>query len=247
MVLGSVIKIEQFNGKHCIHKEDNMKRLQKTIGLVSVLMALGLGNVALAADAPVVIKSGNVEYRTQVQNEGWQTWMGEDEQSGTSGKGLRLEAIEIKVTGLPDKTDQVGITYRTHVQNIGWQDRVVDGQTSGTVGLGLRLEAIQIALTGEDADKYDVYYQVHAQNIGTMGWAKNGEAAGTAGYGYRLEAIRIQLKQKSEAAPVNYGSQTNPFKEYVPGSESGSTGNTGNGNYVWDITGGADYGTGISN
>ena len=149
MVLGSVIKIEQFNGKHRIHKEDNMKRLQKTIGLVSVLMALGLGNVALAADAPVVIKSGNVEYRTQVQNEGWQTWMGEDEQSGTSGKGLRLEAIEIKVTGLPDKTDQVGITYRTHVQNIGWQDWVSDGAVAGTSGMSYRIEAVRIRIVAK--------------------------------------------------------------------------------------------------
>lgn len=56
-----------------------------------------------------IIKSGNVEYRTHVQNEGWQTWKDEGEQSGTSGKSLRLEGIEIKVTNLPDKTHQVGI------------------------------------------------------------------------------------------------------------------------------------------
>lgn len=224
-----------------------MKRLQKSVGLVSLLLVLGVGNVALAADGTSVVKSGNVEYRTQVQNEGWQNWVGEDEQSGTSGKGLRLEGIEIKVTGLPDKTHQVGITYRTHVENIGWQDRVTDGETSGTVGQGLRLEAIQIALTGADADKYDVYYRVHAQNVGWMGWAKNGEAAGTAGYGYRLEAIQIQLKQKSENVPVNYGGIVNPFKEYILDTGTESTGNTGSGNYRWDTTGGIDYGTGISN
>lgn len=236
-----------------------MKRLQKTIGLMSVLLLLGTSNVAFGAGTNQVVKSGNIEYRTQVQNEGWQEWVDEDKQSGTSGKSLRLEGIEIKVTGLPDKTDQVGVTYRTHVENIGWQEKVADGQTSGTVGLGLRLEAIQIALTGEDADKYDVYYQVHAQNFGNLGWAKNGEAAGTAGYGYRLEAIRIQLKLKSEAAPVSYGSIKVPFKSYVPGTDSGTTGNNddGNGKNTGDVLFGGtpakltddvdDYADGISN
>lgn len=234
-----------------------MKRLQKTISLMSVLLLLGTSNVALGAGTTQVVKSGNIEYRTQVQNVGWQQWVGENEQSGTSGKSLRLEGIEIKVTGLPDKAHQVGVTYRTHVENMGWQERVSDGETSGTVGRGLRLEAIQIALTGTDAEKYDVYYRVHAQNVGWMGWATNGEAAGTAGFGYRLEAIQIQLKQKSEASPIEVGKAA--FKEYVPGTDSGTTGNNGGDKTggVWNGDLGAtpakltddvdDYADGISN
>jgi len=181
-----------------------MKQFKKAIGIISVLLLLGTSNAVMAAEEIKIIKSGNIEYRTHVQNEGWQEWKGEGEQSGTYGQSLRLEGIEIKVTNLPDKTHQVGVQYKTHVQNIGWQDWVEDGETSGTEGLGYRLEAIQIELTGADADKYDVYYCVHAQNIGTLGWAKNGESSGTAGYGYRLEAIELQLKQKSEAAPLSY-------------------------------------------
>jgi len=216
-----------------------MKRIIKTIGMVSILMLLGIGNSVLAADDIQIIKSGNIEYRTQIENIGWQEWKGEDEQSGTSGKGLRLEGIEIKVTNLPDKTHQVGVRYKTHVQNIGWQDWVEDSKTSGTVGKGLRLEAIQVELTGADADKYDVYYTVHAQNVGWLGWAKNGESAGTAGYGYRLEAIQIQLKQKSETSPVD--DKYVAFKEYAPGSSSG--GNTGNYNNDLNIPDGDPTGS----
>ncbi|WP_373483874.1 BPL-N domain-containing protein [Acetobacterium sp.] len=99
---------------------------------------------ALTPEDNQEIKSGNLEYRTHVQNIGWQDWKGEDENSGTTGQSLRLEGIEIKVANLPDKAHQVGIEYKTHVQNIGWQDWVADGKTSGTFGKSLRLEAIQV-------------------------------------------------------------------------------------------------------
>lgn len=199
-----------------------MNTLQKIFGM-AVFMLL-VSTPVLAAEIPVV-KAGNIQYRTQVQNIGWQDWKDEGEQSGTSGKGLRLEGIEIETINMHGA--DVGVRYQTHVQNIGWQDWVVDGETSGTVGRGLRLEAIRIELTGADADKYDIYYKVHAQNIGWLGWAKGGENSGTAGYGYRLEAIQILLKEKGEASPVESGKVA--YKEYDPKTDAGSSNNTGDG------------------
>ncbi|HIR89935.1 MAG TPA: hypothetical protein IAC96_13405, partial [Candidatus Fimimorpha faecalis] len=35
--------------------------------------------------------------RTHVQNEGWQDWVRDDAVSGTHGKSLRLEGIEIRL------------------------------------------------------------------------------------------------------------------------------------------------------
>lgn len=224
-----------------------MRKFKMFTDLISVLLIL------LSAGSPVfaeaAIKSGNIEYRTQIENVEWQDWKGEDEQSGTSGKGLRLEGIEIKVTNLPDKTDQVGVTYQTHVQNIGWQEWVSDGTLSGTEGQGLRLEAIRIKLTGEDAEKYDVYYRVHAQNVGWMGWAQDGDEAGTAGYGYRLEAIQIQLKLKTESSPVNVSKKA--FIEFESNTDQSLPDN--NGENDLGATDGSltddwqDYADGISN
>jgi uncharacterized protein YjdB len=154
-------------------------------------------------DQPFV-KNVYCSYQTHIQNIGWQGWMSKGDVSGTSGKSLRLEGIEIKTS---DPTN-LGIEYQTHVQNLGWQDFKSNGEKSGTSGKSLRLEAIQIKLTGVDADKYDIYYQVHAQNYGWLGWAKNGESAGTEGFGYRLEAIKIVVVPKGSAAP---GSTIQPF------------------------------------
>lgn len=154
-----------------------------------------------------------IAYRTHVQDYGWQDYVIDKEESGTTGESKRLEAIQIFLTN-PDHSG--GIEYRTHVQDYGWQNYVTSNRISGTSGESKRLEAIQIRLTGEMADYYDVYYRVHCENIGWMGWAKNDEKAGTAGYSYRLEAIQIVLVKKGEQAP---GNTNNAFKELINTSQ----------------------------
>ncbi len=152
-------------------------------------------------------KIPSVLYRTHVQDIGWQNYVKNGEIAGTSGRGLRLEGINIK---LENNSLNGNIEYCTHVQNIGWQNYVKNGTMSGTSGKGLRLEAIKIRLTGELAKQYDIYYRVHCQNFGWMGWAKNGAESGSAGYGYRLEAIEIKLVEKNGKAP---GSTANSYRQ----------------------------------
>lgn len=165
------------------------------------------GNICIKAFTTGTDQYLNCLYRTHIQDEGWQSWKSNGGMSGTSGKSLRLEGIEIK---LDTKGYDLGIEYSTHVENYGWQDLKSNGVMSGTSGESLRLEAIKIALTGADSNQFDVYYRVHAQNMGWMDWAKNGEEAGTAGFGYRLEGIEIQVLPKGSAAP---GPTTQPFIE----------------------------------
>lgn len=184
------------------------KNIQKlSLLLMSLLLIIGVSQASVMAAA-----KPSVSYRTHVQNEGWQNYVSDGTISGTSGKSLRLEGIEIK---LDNHGADIGISYQTHIENIGWEANTSrgwknNGAMSGTSGLSYRLEAIQIKLTGADADQFDVYYQVHAQNIGWMGWAKNGESAGTAGFAYRLEGIRIALVPAGSAAP---GSTDKAFVE----------------------------------
>lgn len=147
---------------------------------------------------------GAVNYRTHVQNVGWQNYVYDGVMSGTSGRSLRLEGIQIRLNQNIDG----GIRYATHVQNIGWQNWVYDGAMSGTSGRSLRLEAIKIELTGAAASQYDIYYRVHVQNLGWLDWAKNGQMSGTSGHSFRLEGIEIKLVPKNGAAP---GSTARPF------------------------------------
>ena len=143
------------------------------------------GNAPGTTNNAFVRKS--ISYRTHVQDYGWQGYVYDGQQSGTSGQSKRLEGINIKLSPSLDGN----IVYRTHVQDYGWQDWKSNDAMSGTSGQSKRLEAIQIKLTGQVANGYDVYYRVHCQNFGWLGWAKNGESSGSEGYSRRLEAIRF--------------------------------------------------------
>ncbi len=180
-----------------------------TSGMAKRLEAIEICLVAKGGAAPgdtsnAYVKA-SITYQTHVQTYGWRGWSFNNLQSGTTGLGKRLEAIQIK---LVDPEVSGSVQYRTHVQTYGWQDWVSDGAVSGTSGQGKRLEAIQIQLTGEMADKYDIYYRVHSQTYGWLDWAKNGEKAGTAGLAKRLESIEICLVAKGSSAP---GSTTRPY------------------------------------
>lgn len=146
-----------------------------------------------------------LRYETHVQNVGWQEWVSGGEVAGTTGQALRVEALNIVLSGGPYSG---GIKYSAHVQNIGWQGYMFDGDTAGTSGEAKRVEAIMIELTGAVADHYDVYYHAHVQNYGWLDWASNGGVAGSTGLGLRVEAIQIQLVKKNGSAP---GPTENPI------------------------------------
>lgn len=150
-----------------------------------------LGNAGESIKSSTASTVG-VTYRTHVQNVGWETtWAANGASAGTQGYGLRLEGIEIKLTG--DFPDDGKIEYRTQVENMGWEKYwASDGVTSGSQGMGLRLEGIQIRLV--NMPDYTIEYRTHVQNLGwETTWASDGEIAGTVGKGLRLEGIQIRI------------------------------------------------------
>ncbi|MDO9492670.1 hypothetical protein [Acetobacterium sp.] len=157
-------------------------------------------------DAPLIA----VNYRSHIQNLAWASWVKNGSKSGTTGMGLRMEALEIKLSSL-DGLD-IGVKYRVHVQNIGWQGWFENGATAGTVGQSLRIEAVEIILTGADASKYTVQYRGHLENTGWTSWKKNGETLGTTGHEIRLEAVSIVLIKTVDLNAVI----TNEIKNKAP-------------------------------
>lgn len=149
--------------------------------------------------------SGSVQYRTHIQDIGWESkWAEDGALSGTSGKAKRLEAIQIKLSG--KVADNYDIYYCVHAQNVGWLGWAKNGEQAGTAGYAYRLEAIRIKLVpkGEKAPKNVgstdkamearlVGYQTHVQDIGTQDYVYDGAMAGTSGQAKRMESIRIKL------------------------------------------------------
>ena len=155
----------------------------------------------------------SVSYRTHVQDLGWQEYVSDGKTSGSTGRGLRLEGINIKLKN----KENINVKYQVHVQDIGWQDWKSNDQMAGTSGQAKRIEAIRIKL--ENTDEYDIMYRVHVENIGWQDWKKNGEMAGTSGKAFRLEAIEIKVVAKP-------GIQYSTHVENIGWQENVKNGNT---------------------
>ena len=106
--------------------------------------------------------------------------------SGTSGRSLRLEAIQIKLTGtMAQKYD---VYYRVHCQEFGWMGWTKNGEDAGSTGYGYRLEAIEIKLVQKNSKapgntdrpfvQNYINYSTHVENIGWQKYVKNDEIAG---------------------------------------------------------------------
>ena len=144
-----------------------------------------------------VPSGATLTYRSLIQKKKWESsFKSQGKVSGTTGKSLRLEGIQIKIS-----SDTEGsVEYSTLAHKKGWGAVKTNGQTSG--GKGQFLERIRINLTGELAEKYDIYYRVHLPiKNGWTGWAKNGEEAGIIHLKYNIEAIQIILTDKDAEAP----------------------------------------------
>lgn len=167
------------------------------------------------SDEPEATESStkeSVRYTAHVARVGWQGEVSDGTMAGTTGRGLSLQCLKLKLEGL-----EGSIAYQAHVSQVGWQGEVSDGAEAGTTGRGLAIEALRIRLDGAAAETNDVYYRVHSANIGWLGWARNGEPAGSAGFANGIEAIEVKLVPKGTAVE-GYG--TLAFKGRLVSSEA---------------------------
>ena len=158
---------------------------------------------------------GSVLYKTHVQKQGWEkSFVRNDGISGTVGKGLRLEAIQIKLEG--EITEDYDIYYQVQAEKFGWLGWAKNGESAGTAGYGYRLEAIKIKLVSKESNEYKdlesskkPFYDkslvpkiAYKTQVQTYGWekkyAQDGAISGTVGKAKRLEAIRIKIAKNPE-------------------------------------------------
>ena len=162
----------------------------------------------VVTEAPASIYG--VKYDTHIQKRGWgtsvKTVVGDSKDnadtiggtgiSGTMGKALRVEAVKIEGTNLPEGAS---IEYEVHQQTFGWSKPATNGAEAGVTGKGKRAEAIKVTLKGMPG--YAVKYQAYVQKKAWMDpvTTENGTAiddakiAGTTGEALRIEAIRVQI------------------------------------------------------
>jgi uncharacterized protein YjdB len=143
---------------------------------------------------PIAAAAATICLNAHVQNVGWQGWVcGENGGSavvGTTGQGLRMEALAVSTFGAG------GICAQAHVQNLGWLSQVcvADGDVAavGTTGQSLQMEALGLGSPGSTTCA-----NAHLRDIGWQGarCASPGVVAlvGTTGQSRRMEALSAWL------------------------------------------------------
>lgn len=125
-------------------------------------------------------QSHKIGYQAHCQNKGWLSWVYDGEIAGTTGKGLRLEAIKISYNK--------PVYAKAHIQGTGWIDygKIDSNTVIGTVGKGLRLECLCL--------KGNFKYRLHLQGTGWTCWTNADGVCtlGSVGQCLRVEAIEIK-------------------------------------------------------
>ena len=123
-----------------------------------------------------------IAYRVHIENMGWSNWVYDGQTAGTTGKGLKIEALQIDY--------DVPTQAKAHIQDEGWKDfGTIDKNTViGTTGKNKRLECLCL--------KSRVKYRLHLQDTGWTCWTDSDGICtlGSVGQGIRIEAIEIKEK-----------------------------------------------------
>ena len=184
--------------------EEEWTQEGETSGLVGEGLKVEAFNIKLTNTN----SNAHIKYETHVQDYGWERdWKEEPpqdgEETGTTGKNKKVEAIRIWLEGL----DGYSVEYRSYVTGKGWLDWVSDGVTSGTTGQNLKLEAVQIRIVPTE-NKVPVIpgvtYRGHVQDIGWQEYVKDGATSGIEGKGKKVEAFNIRLTNVDENAHIKY-------------------------------------------
>lgn len=140
-----------------------------------------------------------ISYQSHVQTYGWQDWVSNGEQAGTTDQAKRMEAIAIKIEDMTEPEEpeipaneeqqeaeeDVSVEASESVAN----ENIVDNNEEEVTEVSPAEEEPELELDG-------IRYQVHGQSYGWQGWKYDGEVAGTTGQKKRIEAIQIELTGK---------------------------------------------------
>lgn len=170
-------------------------------------------------DDPDAYSSSDIEIKAHVENIGWEDWVSGGEIAGTTGQGLRLEALWLRLRDGSALASDYELWYRAHVQDVGWMSWTSEGPI-GSTGQGLRLEALQVMLLRKGSaapgdtsgtafiDGTRVSVQAHVQDVGWQGWTRQaGQTAGTTGRGLRIEALRAEVENNYLSGGIEYNAQ----------------------------------------
>ncbi|CAM4963886.1 unnamed protein product [Rotaria socialis] len=86
--------------------------------------------------------TSSITYRSHVQKIGWQNYVHTNDISGTTGRSLRLEALQINIGSNIGRK----VYYRCHLEQIDWTDWHGNNAVCETAGQHRRLEGFVLTI-----------------------------------------------------------------------------------------------------
>lgn len=183
-------------------KNNINKKVGATL-LAAAIMAgtavIPMSNAAVEAAAKEANKP-SIQYRVQVQDHAWMSWVNEGEMAGTVGESRRMETLQVRMINC----EGVSLKFYAHIQDLGDCYFTDKDEYVGTVAQSKRVEAIGITSEGLKEKGYQLQYRVQVQDIGWMPWVNDGEVAGTRYQSKRLETIEIKVVPIAEGTKAEY-------------------------------------------
>lgn len=206
-----------------------MKIVSKIL-LIALLLSMIVPTVSFSTTETTEVAQSQeleVQYSSHVQDFGWEADFSKKngQQSGTTGKNKKIEAMKIR---LANNDVNTGIKYSVYVDGQGWQNSTQNGEIAGTTGKNLKMLGIKINLV--NLPEYSVMYRIHVEDFGWKEWRYDGQKTETIEYGKKIEAIEIKLVPKiQEELSVSYSSHVQDFgweQDFIKkdGQQSGTTG-----------------------
>ena len=174
---------------------------------------------------------GSITYRAYSKKKGWSKWVASGKVAGTKKKNLRIEAVQIKLTG--ELAKHYFVEYKATVSTFGdSQGWVNNGTIAGTMYSGNRLEQLQIRLVPfGKRDSSSVVYRLRGQTYGWQkAWCSDGKAAGT--FSKRVEAITISLGTTKYTGGITYRTYIQDGKWTAWASAGAMSGNSKTGKRI---------------
>jgi uncharacterized protein YjdB len=147
---------------------------------------------------------------------GWMSECKNGAVGGTSGKGYRIEALRVRLTG--ELGQRFDVYYRVHVSKVGWLSWAKNGEDAGTQGLSMRVESIQVALVEKgqaapaEANRASyarfmkpptASFNAYNKN-GWTGAVGSGKTAGTTGKALAVTGMNASISSQYAGGVISY-------------------------------------------
>ncbi|MBR6404200.1 MAG: hypothetical protein IKS48_12510 [Eubacterium sp.] len=139
---------------------------------------------------PKVTNEPIIKLQANMQSEGWMSVT--SEVAGTTGRGLRLEALK---AGVYNSRFSGGINVYVNGNTEQYSQSAKCGNMTdycGTVGQSQPIMSMNLLLWGDIASLYSVEYRVYTTNEGWSSWFKNGGLAHGKNW-QQIEAVEAKL------------------------------------------------------